>query len=67
MGMRYGKRTRGGEDHMLRFSRIPEDHMLRFSRIPEGEQKRSHFKVLYMTLQQIVAQLRASYFFRKAL
>ena len=44
MGMRYGKRTRGGEDHMLRFSRIPEDHMLRFSRIPEGEHNRNQFR-----------------------
>ena len=48
--MRYGKRTRGGEDHMLRFSRIPEDHMLRFSRIPEGEHNKSHFKVFEMKL-----------------
>ena len=55
MGMRYGKRTRGGEDHMLRFSRIPEDHMLRFSRIPEGEHtnKRNHRKGLQMKSQHI--------------
>ena len=38
MGMRYGKRGPGGDDHMLRFSRNPADHMLRFSRTPEGEQ-----------------------------